>query len=111
MTNDFKTDHLNEEQKKIAAVMVKVAGKGASGGGCPAFYTPEQWKERGETYGTESKLIVCHDGGDLAKFCNFDYCQYAAMDRMSAALGKIGYYVENCTSWYSAVYRNSPENP
>lgn len=104
MNNDFNMDHLNAEQKTIARVMVKVAGKGATGGGCPAFYTPEQWRERGEAYGLDAKLIVCHDGGALAKFCNYDYMQYAKIDRMSAALEKVGYHVENCTSWYSAVY-------
>lgn len=104
MSKDFATDHLNDEQKKIAGVMLEVAGKKASGGGCRAFYTPEEWIDRGESYGKESKLIVCHDGGDLAKFCNFDYQQYKAIDRMEKALAEIGYYVEQCTSWYSAVY-------
>ena len=106
MNNDFCTDHLTGDQLRIAKAILDVLPKGASGGGCTAFYTPKAWAERGETYGLNSKLILCHDGGDLARFCNYDYMDYAAIDRLSARLAEIGCYVECCTSWYSAVYDN-----
>lgn len=71
----------------------------------PSFYTPQEWKERGEEYGTESELVVVHDGGYLAPYFNWDYCCYGDVERMGKALGKIGYFAEQCTCWYSAVYR------
>lgn len=73
-------------------------------GGCKLFYTPAQWKERGETYGRESLLIVVHDGGDAAHFFNWDYGAFELMERMSNALNEVGCFAEQCTSWYTAIY-------
>lgn len=109
MRNDFATDHLEtDEQRKIAETIIKTLPKGASGGGCQAFYTPQEWAERGE-YGKNSVLILCHDGGALAPYCNFDYMRYECIDQMNNALKAIGYYCEQCTSWYSAVYPINPQ--
>lgn len=73
-------------------------------GGCRAFYTPDEWAERGETYGTESLLVVVHDGGDHAPYFNLDYCAYEAWEAMNAHLRKHGVYAEQCTCWYTAIY-------
>ena len=73
-------------------------------GGCKMFYSPEEWKARGEAYGIGSLLIVCHDGGDHAGYFNWDYENYEAVAAMNAALGAVGCYVESCTCWYSAIY-------
>lgn len=77
-----------------------------STGGCKAFYSPAEWRERGEEYGLESELILCHDGGCLAPCCNWDYECYALVEKLRKALEKAGCWVEQCTSWYSAVYRS-----
>jgi hypothetical protein len=73
-------------------------------GGCTTFYTPEEWKARGEEYGTEGLFVIVHDGGDVAPVCNFDYEQYGLMEEGRVALARAGAFVEQCTSWYSAVY-------
>jgi hypothetical protein len=74
-------------------------------GGCQTFYTPAQWKERGEDYGTESKLIVVYDGGDVGAFFNYDRDDgYRFTTEMQAALKKAGFYYEECTHWYCAIY-------
>ena len=104
MKNDFATDHLKGDALKAAKVMLSLLPKDASGGGCRAFYTPEEWKERGEDYGTESVLVVCHDGGDLAPYLNMDYCAYKKWEEMFKEFEGTEFYVEQCTSWYSAVY-------
>ena len=105
---DFNTDHLNKKQKQVAEVNLKVAravyGPDASGGGCHAFYTPEEWKERGETYGLNSILIVVHDGGNLAPLLNLDYMEYDLHNRMTSAFDDTDFYVEQCTGWSSAIY-------
>jgi hypothetical protein len=106
--NDFRTDHLSGEALKIASAISEMIkddkGEDPHGGGCTAFYTPEHWRERGENYGTDSVLILCHDGGDLALYCNLDYAYYRGQERMNSCLKNLGYWVESCTCWYSAVY-------
>jgi hypothetical protein len=73
-------------------------------GGCKTFYTPEEWKARGEQYGLGSLLVVVHDGGAVAEVCNLDYENYGLHDELQDALKQAGFYMEGCTSWYSAVY-------
>lgn len=96
------------DPKAIKAYEAFVAFLEAKGrtytGGCTTFYTPEEWKARGEDYGTESLFVVVHDGGDVAAVCNYDYGDYALIEEGSKALAKAGAFVENCTGWYSAVY-------
>jgi hypothetical protein len=74
-------------------------------GGCTTFYGPKQWKERGERYGAESLLIVCHDGGDMASYFDYDCEDYKAIDRMRKALYEVGLFAECCTGWYTAIYK------
>ena len=71
----------------------------------PDFATPEQWRARGELYGHNAVLIVVHDGGPLAPFFSFDYEDYDAIDAMNEALRVGDYWAEQCTTWYSAIYR------
>jgi hypothetical protein len=107
--SDFDTGHLSGEAAQVANTVLAICrqyhGLAASGGGCRAFYTPEEWMERGEQYGLSSVLIICHDGGDMAPFFNSDYEAYGWMEVMDNALRKEGFWAEPCTSWYTAVYR------
>ena len=107
--NDFDRSHLTGEAKTIANIVYEhvknVLGNEPSGGGCKAFYSPEAWKERGESYGTKSLLVLVHDGGSLAPFANLDYGAYKLFDGFQKELSKHGYYCEACTGWYSAIYR------
>lgn len=73
-------------------------------GGCRAFYSPKEWEARGEEYGQKAALIVVHDGGDLARFFNYDYRAYDMIDEMSKRLDQAGAWAEQCTSWYTAIY-------
>ena len=79
----------------------------------PDFFTPQQWRERGEEYGRTSVAIVVHDGGPYARHFNPAYHDWRALDAMIVALGDLrtpeaphGYWSEPCTSWYTAIYRN-----
>ena len=74
-------------------------------GGCKAFYSPREWVERGEDYGVNAVLIVVHDGGDLAPIFNYSYERYALMEEMVACLDKVGVFAEQCTNWYTAIYK------
>ena len=108
-TTDFSTDHLNGYRAALAWNIVKWlaarTGEHPDGGGCKAFYSPREWVKRGESYGKDAVLILCHDGGALAPFCNYNYGNWEGMKAFSDFLSSKGYYVECCTSWYSAVYR------
>lgn len=97
-------------------------------GGCKSFYSPKEWNERGEEYGRNSVLIVVYDGGDLRRYFNMDACYegtclmadfyremgkempkynpYETLENLQAALHKEGFFVEECTGWYAAVYKN-----
>ena len=74
-------------------------------GGCRAFHSPGEWAARGEEYGTKSLLVVCHDGGEVRYAFSYDAECYTLVDGLQDELKKIGVYAEQCTSWYSAVYR------
>lgn len=74
-------------------------------GGCKAFYTPEQWKQRGETaVGPDAVLVVVHDGGDLAPIFNLDYQQYALNEEMRQKLSAHELWFESHTCWFGVVY-------
>jgi hypothetical protein len=74
-------------------------------GGCKGFYSPKEWTERGEEYGQGSVLVVAHDGGEHAPYFSYDCLAYEAIERMRVALEAVGCWPEQCTTWYSAVYR------
>jgi hypothetical protein len=108
INKDLETpDNISADAKKAIEIILTVLEKHDSldTGGCKAFYSPQEWTERGEEYGTESELVICHDGGGLAPFCNYDYQCYSLIDEMTEALNEVGMYIENCTGWYSALYR------
>lgn len=74
------------------------------GGGC--FYTPQEWAERGEEYGLDSVLVITHDGGSHAAAFNYDYDRSDLMENLREKLAGVGVYVEQCTSWYSAIHKS-----
>ena len=111
MRNDFDTQHLSGRPREIADAIVEFLKTenadsewALSDGGCQAFWFPEEWKARGERYGTESLLVLVHDGGDLNACVNYDCGSYGRIARFDAMLKTMGVYVEACTGWYSAIY-------
>ncbi len=77
-------------------------------GGCKTFYSPDEWRKRDELYGLESELIIVYDGGDVVKYFNLDYDiyhNYIHTTKMTNELQKVGIYYEECTGWYSAIYK------
>lgn len=110
-TQDFNIPtELSADVKEAAQTIINTIqdtfGKDASGGGCRLFYTVDEWKDRGEEYGTTAALILVHDGGDAAPFLNLNYMVYDLHEKLRASVSKQGFYIEQCTSWYSAMYPN-----
>lgn len=75
-------------------------------GGCKAFYSPEEWEERGEEYGQGSILIVVYEGSAIQPFfsMDYDYPKYTRTGKISQALEKLGMHYNECTNWYAAIY-------
>ncbi|MBM4574941.1 hypothetical protein GS896_25585 [Rhodococcus hoagii] len=73
-------------------------------GGGGAFHSPSEWADRGEEYGTNSLLVIVHDGGDHAAAFNSDYQAEDLQEELRTRLRAVNTYVEQCTSWYSAIY-------
>ena len=98
---------LSPDGKKAARIILKVLKDSGLTytGGCTTFYTPKQWRDRGEKYGRRSELLVVHDGGDVGQFFNYDYFEYAMITRMTEALDADGLWAEPCTNWYTAIFK------
>jgi hypothetical protein len=73
-------------------------------GGCKAFYSPQEWRDRGESYGTDSELVVVYDGGDLWYIFNMDAMLYEIHEAMMEKFHPLDMFCEACTGWYSAIY-------
>ena len=95
-------------QAAAEAIVALLTKRGATDtGGCRTFYTPQEWRDRGEEYGLNSILIVVYDGGDVGAFFTMDkdYPQYKRTNEMTKALDEAGpYHSEECHCWYSAIY-------
>lgn len=81
-----------------------VENKMTDTGGCKTFYSPKEWQEKGNRYGTKSVLIVVYDGGDVSKVCNIDKENYDLNEHFCKFMNKFGYSFEECTCWYGAIY-------
>ena len=71
-------------------------------GGCRVFYSPVEWRSRQEPYHS-NLLIVCHDGGEHKRAVTLDGEDYDTYEQLKQELSDIGVYLQQCTTWYSAV--------
>jgi len=101
----YPDDPMNPEERKIARLVFNTACKVV--GEIPfqdgTFATPSRWKERKELHGLQSKLIICHDGGDMTHILGINDPTVCA-DKFTELMEGSGYYVEGLTNWYSAIY-------
>ena len=103
-----KPENLSKDGKKAYSVIrafLKKFDKEYTGG-CKAFYSPQEWKERGEDYGLDAELIVVHDGGDLSHIFNLNYGCYELNENMIETLRENSVWMESCTCWYAAIYKD-----
>lgn len=110
LTNkNLDVSHLNDKQKSIVDIFVKVAKEftGEVSAELKTFWTPEEWKDKGEDYGTESELVVCYDGlNSFSHICDTMSGSISAHEKLQDELFKAGYFFEQCTNWYGAVYKS-----
>jgi hypothetical protein len=99
-------EHLSDVGKLAYKTIMEVMGDNIiDTGGCTTFYSPVRWRERKEDYGTRSELIIVYDGGTVGDFFSYDNHNYDLINKMSEALEAVGLYTEQCTHWYSALYK------
>jgi hypothetical protein len=72
--------------------------------GSRVFYTPDQWKQRGEKYGTDSLLVCVYDGAECRRALALSGEDYRHVDAFAAILNDIDVFAEECTGWYAAIY-------
>lgn len=97
------SDKGKKAYKTIMDTMTLVNGT-VDTGGCKTFYSPAEWKARGEEYCRNAELIVVYDGGAVAGFFGYDYEQYDLINDMDQQLFNAGFYSEQGTTWYSGIY-------
>lgn len=111
MNNDFAMpEGLTEDGQtawKAIVTLLMSEDPRMSTGGCKAFRSPQFHLEtQGEKYGKGSVLIVVYDGGDHRPYFTLDAECYDLVERMQQVLSAVGFYVEECTGWYAAVYKD-----
>ena len=77
-------------------------------GGSRVFYSPQEWRDRGEQYGTNSELVIVYDGSDVGRLFSLDKdmtADYVNLNAMSETLHSVGFFAEECTCWYAALYK------
>jgi hypothetical protein len=98
----YDLTHLTPAMQKVAKAIIKKVGEEDSS---QTFYTPQEWSARGEDYGRDAEMIVVHDGPPFAPHFNLDYEKYDLHDEMSEVIEATGYWMEACTTWYTAIYK------
>lgn len=99
---------LSRKGRQAAQTILRVMAESpisVSSGGCRTFYSPQEWKDRGEPYGQGGVLVVVYDGGDARHWFTMDE-GYTLYEKMREALSEIGVYAEPGTNWYSAIRIN-----
>jgi len=87
---------------KAAAVIESVLGRDF------VCYTRSEFD--GE-YGKGALLILQHESCDpLYPYVNYDGGRYEKIEQLADALSAAGFWVQDCTGWYSAVYEKEATN-
>lgn len=121
--NNAMPEGLSAAGKKAYKAVVKglPGGVDTDTGGCKTFYSPQEWKDRGEEYGCDSVLVVVYDGGNVRPYFNMDAAYeidswvyaatgktrepYGTTEGMIKVLKGAGFWSEECTGWYAAIYK------
>ena len=90
---------------KLIRSFIRRQRPAANSDGGRTFYSPSEWALRKEEYGLQAVLIINHDGGGLAPYCDYARGDSGKLQRFAQFLQSHGFLLEQCTCWYSAVYK------
>jgi hypothetical protein len=68
------------------------------------FYSPQEWRERGERHATHSLLVIVYDGAAIRQALSFDGLDYALMEKLRTTLDALDLFTEECTCWYCGLH-------
>ena len=68
------------------------------------FYTPAEWRARGESHGLHSLLIITYDGGACRSVLSLDGYDYPKLEAFAKILDGFDVYAEEMTHWYAAIH-------
>lgn len=101
---------LSRKARKLALAIVKLAKERNWYAGQKVFWSPKQWKDKGEHYGLNAELVILHECGDHAPFFSLDHSSYTGSykqyDEQVKFLSGYGFYSEGLYTWSSAIYEN-----
>lgn len=78
--------------------------------GDTAFYSPEEWRARGELYGTDSKLVLVFEGGLFSLLNGYLDC-VELIDEFDRFVRGFGYFYEMGNAWNLGFYPIDDEPP
>jgi len=76
-----------------------------SPGGVRTFYSPAEWKTRGEHYLHGAELIIVCDGGSVKRAVLFAGEDHRLREQFYVMLNQAGFHLEEGEHWYAGVYR------
>jgi hypothetical protein len=92
-------------QAAYTAIIALLKKKRIKIGDGKVFYSPAEWAARGERYGNNAELVIVYDGERLGDAFSYDRENYKMIEEMDETLKATGTYSEQCTTWYSAIYK------
>lgn len=118
------TDLDKDGIKALEVIKKFLAERGVDddGNDSKVFWSPAEWKAKNEKYGEGAVLIVMYDGSHVRNVFSMDACYeigcmirqetgksvnaYEPYEALQAALNEEGFFFEECTGWYAAVYKD-----
>lgn len=101
---------LTRKTRKLAHAIAKLAKQRNWYAGQKVFWSPQEWRNKGECYGRDSGLIILHEGGDHAPFFSLDHSydsgSYEQYEEQIKFLEAHGFWSEGLYTWSSAIYEN-----
>jgi hypothetical protein len=112
---DGLTTRARRAYQLIVECLQKLGITTESTGGCRTFYSPSEWKEKGETSGRNAILIVVYDGSSVKYHFSMDAAYetkgnkvgseiYEKTEAMQTYLNEADFRYEELTRWCAAIY-------
>lgn len=92
-------------QAAYTAIIALLKKKRVKIGDGKVFYSPAEWAARGERYGNNAELVIVYDGEQLGDAFSYDRENYKMIEAMDNALKTTSTFTEQCTTWYSGIYK------
>jgi hypothetical protein len=97
-----------KSNEQIRTRIKKVFEKVCRNNGCTMdglrFYSPKQWKERGERYGQNSVMSTIFEEHQGMYYTMNAIGSFKLQNELVEELAKIGYWFELGNSWYLSIY-------